>query len=473
MSAHPPLVRALGGAFGRALFGGAARDLIDWSRARFKDAGIENAYRRHLVEVELPKDRLVNYGGVAIYYVFGILDFLTFDERLAEVLILRWGVCGPLALGIISLSLMPRFRKHFMLGTASVMLIGALSIVAMIALAPRSGAPPYLVGIFAVFILYACVQRLSFRIATAIYLGSFAAWSLTVTLISPKAPVEIASGHFFFAWISIVAIATSYFQEIQSRFVYFRNRQREEDAAHIRQLLIEATAADRSKANFLSILSHELRTPLHQIIGFSQVLSNSRDDKADEYLGHINASAQQLLARLSKMLRYADATAGTIKYDLEAIDAPELLGAVADQLRDKAQRAGVLISADRVAASPVRVDAQHTTYALSNLVENAVAASVSGQTVTISGVVLPSGGYEVRIEDNGSGMSEEQIAAALRPFTLASEVRTRSLEGVGLGLTLADKILKDQGALMTVQSRVGRGTSVMIEFPAAAARAAA
>jgi signal transduction histidine kinase len=467
------IIRIVADTIGRALFGGAARELVDWKRARFRDKEIERAYHRHLIDVELPKDRLVNYGGIGIYYIFGILDFLTFKEHLAEVLILRWGVCGPIALGIVSMSLHPRFKQRFMIGTASVMLIGSLSIIAMIALAPPSGAPPYLVGVFAIFILFACVQRLSFAVATAIYLVSFAAWSATVTAISPKEPVEVISGHFFFAWISIVAIATSYFQEIQSRFVYYRNRQREEDAAYIQQLLIEATAADRSKSNFLSILSHELRTPLHQIIGFSEVLQNDPAEKPGEYLSHINASAKQLLARLGKMMRYADAAAGTIKYDPEAINASEILSAVAEQMREKAQRAGVAVNADRLDPASIRIDAQHTIYALSNLVENAIAASKSGQTVTISGAGLPSGAYEIRIDDNGAGMSERQIEAALKPFSIASDVKTRSLEGVGLGLTLADKIVKDQGGALAIHSRPGKGTSVIIEFPPAAERAAA
>ncbi len=473
MSENASIASKIANVVRRAFFGSLPRDLVDWRRARFADPGLERDFLQNVVDVELPKDRLINYAGIGIYYLFGILDFLTFDTRLTEVLILRWAVCGPIAIAIVSLSLLPRFKRGFKAGTASVMLIGALSVVAMIGMAPSEGAPPYIIGAFAIFILYACLQRLDFRVATAIYLVSFAAWSLTVTTISPKSEVEVLSGHFFFAWITIVSIATSYSQEIRARLVYFRNRQREEDAIYIQKLLIEATAADRSKINFLSILSHELRTPLHQIIGFSQVLQGNPSDNLQDYLGQINDSAHQLLKRISKMLRYADATAGTIRYEPEQLDAEELLTTLIDQHRENAAKRSVHLVADAIAQATLRVDASHTIYALSNIVENAISASAEGQSIRVSGRVLPGGGYEVLIADAGCGMSADQIKAAFEPFTIAEEVRTRSLEGVGLGLTLANKILTDQRAALTLQSRPGVGTTASIVFPTDSLRAAA
>lgn len=464
MSANTPIASAIANVVRRAFFGSLQRDLVDWRLARFADPDLERDYQQKVIDVELPKDRLINYAGIGIYYLFGILDFLTFDSKLTEILILRWAICGPIAIAIVSLSLLPRFKQHFMVGTASVMLIGSLSVIAMIGMAPMEGAPPYIVGIFAIFILYACLQRMNFHVATVIYLLSFAAWSLTVTTISPKSEVEVLSGHFFFAWITIVSIATSYSQEIRARLVYFRNRQREEDAVYIQQLLIEATAADRSKINFLSILSHELRTPLHQIIGFSELLQGNPLENATDYLGQINQSAHQLLKRIGKMLRYADATAGTIRYEVEPTDAADLIGALADHCRDSAARSGVKLIADAIAPATLRIDASHTIYALSNIVENAIAASAEGQSVAISGRRLPGGGYEIVVADAGCGMSEQQIKAAFEPFSIAEEVRTRSLEGVGLGLTLANKILRDQQASLGLTSIVGEGTTATIVF---------
>ncbi|MEK7266495.1 MAG: HAMP domain-containing sensor histidine kinase [Pseudomonadota bacterium] len=448
----------------RAFFGEPPKQLIDLGRAYFADPTLEREYRDYAIENELPKDLLINFAGIGFYYLFGILDFLTFDRHLAEILILRWAICGPIAIFIVSMSMLPQFRKHFKLGTASVMLIGSFSIVAMIALAPPTGAPPYIIGIFAVFILYACLQRMNFRTSITIYVMSFAAWLATVTVFSPKSEVEVLSGLFFFAWISIVSGVTTYIQEIRSRLDYYRNRQREEDAVYIQQLLIEATAADKAKLNFLSILSHELRTPLHQIIGFTEVLQANPDDMAPSHLAQIHVSAIQLLKRLGKMLRYADATAGVIRYEREPTDLSDIVAAVAEQAKEIARKTSVQIEVDAISPASLHIDSTHTIYALLNIVENAIAASSPGQTVTIAGRKLPMGGYEILISDAGGGMTAQQIDAAFKPFSIAQDVRTRTLEGVGLGLTLADKIFRDQRAKLTLQSQLGRGTTASIVF---------
>ncbi|NWG71559.1 MAG: HAMP domain-containing histidine kinase [Parvularculaceae bacterium] len=464
---RPRGLKAAGETIGRALFGSLDPGLLDWRRARFSSGDDETAYQQFLVEVEAPKGQIVNLVGIAIYYLFGILDFLTFDSNLAAVLTLRWGVVGPTAAAIVLISFLPRFRKYFMVGTASLLVLGAVSIIAMIGLAPREGAPPYIIGIFAIFILFACLQRLRFEAAAAIYVASFALWSLTVNVISPKGEIEVLSGHFFFAWITVVSMATTYVQEIQSRLLYYRDRQREADAARIKQLLVEATAADRSKSNFLSILSHELRTPLHQILGFAEVMQASPRDAPPESLAQITASAQQMLGRISKMLRYADAAAGTIKFEPEEISAAELVAALTEQMRERLAKSGVTIKTGDVDRAALFIDVSHTLYALSNVVENAVSASARGQSVTVSGRRAAPNAYVIRIEDSGRGMTPAQIENAFKPFSLAQDVRSRATEGTGLGLTLADKIVRDQQGSLTLRSAVGAGTTVDIELPVA------
>ena len=266
---------------------------------------------------------------------------------------------------------------------------------------------------------------------------------------------------------------TTYIQEIRSRLDYYRNRQREEDAVYIQQLLIEATAADKAKLNFLSILSHELRTPLHQIIGFTEVLQANPDDMAPSHLAQIHVSAIQLLKRLGKMLRYADATAGVIRYEREPTDLSDIVAAVAEQAKEIARKTSVQIEVDAISPASLHIDSTHTIYALLNIVENAIAASSPGQTVTIAGRKLPMGGYEILISDAGGGMTAQQIDAAFKPFSIAQDVRTRTLEGVGLGLTLADKIFRDQRAKLTLQSQLGRGTTASIVFESGVKIAAA
>ncbi|MHA7873073.1 MAG: sensor histidine kinase, partial [Hyphococcus sp.] len=385
----------------RGLFGAVAPGQFKFLQARFADPAMESAYQNYLIDVELPKERIVNYLGIAIYLIFGILDSYTFEENLTEVLVLRWALCAPVAILLITLTFFEPFKLRFQYVTILVMIIGSLSVVAMIGMMPAEGGPPYLIGILAIFIFYACMQRMFFLAAAAVYIGVSAIFSLTITVISPKAPNEIASGHFFMIFIAFVAFCTIYLQEIRSRINYSQLRQRQQDQAFIEELLIEATAADRAKISFLSILSHELRTPLHQIVGFSEIVKNqvAQDSQADpsEFLDEIHGSAKGLLTSIGKMLRYADATAGKISYDLEDCSTTYLMETVVDQARGSADAARVTLDTANLEKAVLRIDHMHTAYAVGQLLDNAIAASSPGGAIELSGGVDDEGRYRLAI----------------------------------------------------------------------------
>ena len=453
------------------LFGNVNPGHINWVRAQFSAPSIEKAYQQYLVELELPKDRIINYVGVFIYLVFGFLDLITFTDNLALVLILRLMICAPIAIGLIGLTFVDKFKPHFQNITIAVMAIGTGSIVIMIGLMDPESGSAYIIGILAIFIFFACIQRLHFPTAAAVYASTIAAYSLTVIFISPKSSHEIISGHFFMIFIGSVATVTTYIQEVRSRLDFYRRRQREKDAGYIKELLIEATAADRAKINFLSILSHELRTPLHQIVGFSEVVVNqiANEPKSDPtaHLKEIQSAAARLLTSIGKMLRYADATAGKISYDPGNCSVQYLTETIIDQMRTKAEKAKVTIEWRDLEQATLNIDHLHTAYAVCQLIDNAIAASPAGSTIILRGECNEDGYYALAIKDQGGGMTAEQIDAAFQPFTQAEDVKTRSMEGAGLGLSLSKKILEDQGAELILHSEPGVGTKVLMRLPLA------
>lgn len=452
----------------RALLGEISPGRLNWRLARFADKDLERIYQRHLVENELPKDRLINYACIFVYVVFGVLDVMTFTDRLPDVLALRLGICAPLALGLIMLTHAESVKPYFQYITALVILLGSGSIVLMIGWMGPDQGTVYIIGILTVFIAYSCLQRLYFPVAASIYLTIFSLYSATVIFFAPKVGSEIAAGHFFMITITLVSLLTSYVQEVRSRLDFFRGRQREQDAAYIEELLIEATAADSAKNGFLSILSHEMKTPLHQIIGFSEVARNELAQTADhttlDHVNEIHESATALLKTIAKMLRYADATAGKTKYEPERIQVGMLIETVIDQTRTSANERSVQVVSKDLEAADVMVDHPHTSYAIAHLVENAVAASRSGGTVTISGR-LEAASYVLVVSDEGCGMDERQLEAAQMPFTQSENHKTRKREGVGIGLTLSRKLLEDQHAELSITSELGAGTRVEVRLP--------
>lgn len=252
---------------------------------------------------------------------------------------------------------------------------------------------------------------------------------------------------------------------------------RERDAERIRELLIEATAADQSKINFLSMMSHELRTPLHQIIGFSEIVRNDlvgadNDNDDNENAAHvdqIHVSANTLLERIKKMLRYADASAGKINYDPVRLDISEIVDASLEQLRGATEKKAIEVNTSGLERASLTLDFFHTAYALNNILENAVNASPFHGRVDICGATNPDGAYVMTVKDEGAGMSKDKLAGVMRAFTQGEALLNRSSEGLGLGLTLAGKILNDQGAELSLASEEGKGTRVSIVFSKAAA----
>ncbi len=450
------------------LFGSVAPGQIDWALARFADRTEEKNYQQHLVDIELPKDRLVNYLGITIYMVFGFLDLMTFQENLNQVLILRWVICTPIAILLITLTFSDSIKRHFQLVTIAVMAIGSGSMVAMIGLMGPEGGPPYIVGVLAIFIFFSCIQRMHYPIAATVYMAIVACYSATIVFVSPKSSEEIISGHFFMIFIASVALFTTYMQEIRSRLDYFQRRQRELDAAYIQELLIEATAADRAKISFLSILSHEMRTPLHQIVGFSEVVRNQLQQTlvsdSAKYLDEIHSSATGLLSTIGKILRYADATAGKVSYEIDTCSIKYLVETVCEQALTKAEAKRITIDVNKIEPTTLQIDHPHTCYALGHIVENAINASATGSTIEISGAADPNGGYILSIRDYGCGMTAAQIKDAMTPFTQTESHKTRNRVGVGIGLTLAKKILSDQKAQLTIESAPEKGATAYVHF---------
>lgn len=454
-----------------------ARERIRLASATFEDEALERTYRGHFVDAERHALRIMSLAAVAIWYAFIFLDLTTITENLAAILVLRCLVVGPIMIVIACVIWSGRFKAYFDQLAATAMFVSAIGIVGMIGLMSGAGSPPYLIGVLTIFAYGSFFSRIRFSLAAAVYFSVTAAYVAMMTMSGKFTRIEVISGVAFMTCISAMAVLTHYFQEIRARQIWLRNRQRAQDAAYIEELLIEATAADQSKINFISMLSHELRTPLHQIIGFSEIIrcgsAQEPGEDSGRFADDIKSSAHDLLAQIAKMMRFADTTAGRIAYDPERIDVVELLDAALTPYRAAAAAKSVVIDAADVSPARVLVDHHHTCYAVGQIIDNAVKASNRSGRVVVSGLIVEDA-YELEIRDFGKGMSEKEIVAAFEPFTQNEQVRTRTFNGLGLGLTLARKIFTDQKIGLKLAAATGGGLRATIRLPlACAARNAA
>ena len=185
---------------------------------------------------------------------------------------------------------------------------------------------------------------------------------------------------------------------------------------------------------------------------------------SSKYLDEIHSSATGLLSTIGKILRYADATAGKVSYEMDACSISYLIETVCEQALTKAEAKKIILNVDDLEPSTLKIDHPHTCYALGHIVENAINASQSGASIEISGVIDDDNGYILAIEDHGCGMTDTQVREAMTPFTQTESHKTRNQAGVGIGLTLAQKILADQKAKLSVKSTPGEGTTAYVRF---------
>ncbi len=233
----------------------------------------------------------------------------------------------------------------------------------------------------------------------------------------------------------------------------------------------EAESASLHKSEFLARVSHEIRTPLNAIIGFSDLMAEQRfgpigSPRYVEYANDIGRSGKHVLEIVNDLLDISKIEAGEQELDFAAISLNQtLLDAVAI-LQPQANRQRVIIRTSLSSAVPdVVADRRSIKQIAINILSNAVRFTPAGGQAVVSSSYEKDGGVVVRIRDTGVGMSDQQLADAMKPFRQVSESARPRGEGTGLGLPLAKAMTEANRAQFSMDSKPGAGTIVEIRFP--------
>ena len=158
----------------------------------------------------------------------------------------------------------------------------------------------------------------------------------------------------------------------------------------------------------------------------------------------------------------------------ETISAAEVVGSALQMVSQRSQEAGIAIHLEEaVGVPPITADRRRLLQVLLNLLGNAIKFTPEGGRVVLSLQPMSEGGLVIEIADNGVGMTEAELANALRPYGRNEQAVASGIEGTGLGLPIAKALTELHGARFNISSVKGVGTRVRLEFSAVAAKAAA
>ena len=235
-----------------------------------------------------------------------------------------------------------------------------------------------------------------------------------------------------------------------------------------------AENANRAKSTFLSNMSHDIRTPMNAIIGFATLAASSIEDrkKVRDYLGKILSSSNHLLSLINDILDMSRIESGKIHLEETEVSLSDVLHDLKTIISGQihAKQLELYMDAMDVTNEDVYCDKTRLNQVLLNLLSNAVKFTPAGGTVSVRlkqfpGIAKGSELYEIRVKDNGIGMSPEFVQKIFSPFERERTSTVSRTQGTGLGMAITKNIVDMMGGTIEVQTEQGKGTEFIVRLP--------
>jgi len=233
-----------------------------------------------------------------------------------------------------------------------------------------------------------------------------------------------------------------------------------------------AEAANHAKSQFLANMSHELRTPLNAIIGYSEMLVDESEEGEYESivpdLLKVQQAGKQLLMLVNDVLDLSKIEANRMVLDPTPFDLRASLEEVCATVQPMVDRSeNKLIFECPETPIEMVADRKRMVQTLNNLLSNGAKFTKKGnihlRASLDDGLGRP--GIRLEVQDEGIGISEEQQRRLFQPFTQADATTSRKYGGTGLGLSITKRLVELMGGTITLQSEIGKGTSISVLLP--------
>ncbi len=246
----------------------------------------------------------------------------------------------------------------------------------------------------------------------------------------------------------------------------------EQQQTELKEAKDQAEAANKAKSSFLNNMSHEIRTPLGAIIGFCDLMSDSKLSPKDRaaYSERVRRNGNLLINIVNDVLDIAKIEANKLQFNWVNVRISEVIDDILISLRPIATKNQINMTAhiDPDVPEFVVSDGHRLKQVLLNIVGNAAKFTVGGDVkVYVSMDGGADGKVVFRVEDTGIGISVEQSKKLFRPFEQGNQSISREYGGTGLGLVLSRRLARALGGdVILAESVVGKGSTFIISIRA-------
>lgn len=233
-----------------------------------------------------------------------------------------------------------------------------------------------------------------------------------------------------------------------------------------------AESANRAKGDFLAMMSHEIRTPLNGVLGFADLLAESKlSDQQREFLQTIRDSGGALLAIINDILDYSKIEAGKLDIDLKPTDVRQIVQSLIAFFHPQAEKKGIELRLQVHSSVPslVLCDPVRVRQIILNLMGNALKFTSSGYVEfdlrAEKSVKSSFSDICFYVRDSGIGISPADQQRLFEPFNQLDASTARRFGGTGLGLSIVKRLAEIMGGTVHVESDIGVGTTFFVNLP--------
>jgi PAS domain S-box-containing protein len=325
-----------------------------------------------------------------------------------------------------------------------------------------------------------------------LYTGQALEWRDDLGLVDPEGgatvPVEAISGKVLSKQGELTGVVTilhdrsetlekeRLYEQVKRHSDELREKVREATAelAHQNEMLrrqaFELEQASQLKSQFLANMSHELRTPLNAVLGYTNLLlqgiGGELNPQQKKRLARVDSNARHLLNLINDLLDIARIEAGKMPLHVDNFELHELIDEIITEVEPIIERSKLAVSREIDPDLPaIRSDRQKMKQVLINLLSNALKFTPEGSVKVQARFEEGTGMIHVAVQDTGIGIAPEDQQRVFEDFRQADNSYTREYGGTGLGLAICRRLATMLGGEITLESKVGAGSTFTLHVP--------